>query len=51
MAQKIKNALGRRLGEVRREFWKFGTAPYNAAIILVTAAIMIQSQAWKIREP
>ncbi|MBI5527381.1 MAG: hypothetical protein HY897_13695 [Deltaproteobacteria bacterium] len=51
MAQKIKDVLGRRLGEFRRELWKLGTAPYNAAILLVTAAIMIQSQAWKIREP
>ena len=51
MAQKIKNAFSRRIGEFRREFWKLGTAPYNTAIILVTAAIMIQSQAWKIREP
>jgi hypothetical protein len=49
MAQKLKNALGRRLGEFRRELWKAGTAPYNAAVILVTAAIMIQSRAWKIR--
>lgn len=51
MAQKIKNVLSRRLGEFRREIWKLGTAPYNAAVILVMAAIMLESQAWKIREP
>lgn len=51
MAQKIKSALSRRISGLRRELWKVGSLPYNAAIILITGAIMIQSQAWKLREP
>ena len=50
MAQKIKSAIGRRVSGIRRELWKLGTVPYNTAILLVTTAIMIQSQAWKLRD-
>ena len=51
MAQKIKSALSRRISGLRRELWKIGTVPYNTAVILITGAIMIQSQVWKLREP
>jgi hypothetical protein len=51
MAQKIKSAINRRVSGIRKELWKLGTVPYNTAVLLVTTAIMIQSQAWKIREP
>lgn len=50
MAQKIKSALGRRVSGIRKDLWKIGMVPYNTAVLLVTTAIMIQSQAWKIRE-
>ena len=51
MAQKIKSALSRRISGLRRELWKLGIVPYNTAVILIAGAIMIQSQAWKLREP
>ena len=51
MAQKIKSAITSRMSGIRREIWKLGTVPYNTAVLLVATAIMIQSQAWKIREP
>ncbi|MFA6033516.1 MAG: hypothetical protein WC889_11510 [Myxococcota bacterium] len=50
MAQMIKNAITTRLGGLRKEIWKLGTVPYNTAIIMATVAIMVESQAWKIRE-
>jgi hypothetical protein len=50
MAQKIRNAVVARVTDIRREFWKAGTVPYNAAVIMLTTAVMIQSQAWKFRQ-
>jgi len=50
MAQKIKSALGRCVSGIRKDLWKIGMVPYNTAVLVVTTAIMIQSQAWKIRE-
>jgi hypothetical protein len=29
--------------------WNVWTAPHNAAVVLLTALIMIQSRAWRIR--
>jgi hypothetical protein len=50
MAQRIKNALAARVTDMRRDFWKVGTVPYNAAVMLLTTAVMVQSRAWLIRE-
>ena len=39
----------RRLGGVRRALWKLGTIPYNAAVLLGMAVVLLESAGWKIR--
>jgi len=50
MARKMRYEILAQLTDVTRDFWKIGTIPYNTFVILLTTAIMIESQAWKLRE-
>jgi hypothetical protein len=42
--------FGIRLGTVRLQMWKLATVPRNAAVILMTTAVMAQAKVWKFRE-
>jgi len=50
MAKRIRNNLAMGMSDLQREVWKMGAVPYNTVVILMTTAIMFQSQAWKLRE-
>jgi len=50
MAKRIRNNLAMGMSDLQRELWKMGTVPYNTVVILITTALMIESQAWKLRE-
>jgi len=49
MAEIIKNAISSRISGLGKELWRAATVPYNTAVIIVTVAVMVQGQAWKLR--
>ncbi len=41
--------IASRLQAWRLAAWRLWTTPHNAAMVLLTAVVLVQSKAWKIR--